>query len=376
MFTSHVDANGAPVTVTGPDADLSDLSDEDASVQSLSWQESMLATKTKELGGSRYGPFGGAGTNGKKDKKLPTPLEFDPKSLEIWNRFFENATVLNQVKNGGTVNGMRVYKVPQVAGYEWPDLPSEKRFHKIIKTTLGQPESPIRNVNLSTSLLYATMFCDAEAVEMLLSLGAEPNCTDSQSRTPAHYASKLNSPAMLDSIVEYGGDVESVDATGRTPLHTATVYGSSEAVKYLLESAVPVDSADKEGNTSLHLVSHCGIKAVEISNLLLDYGADTSITNACNMSPHNYAEAVNDISQSRDLKDLSRLLKDRAVKDSLEDEEPRGDYLRASTSLEDPGGLIQGVFDLTLNTAGSLIKFAIDTLGADEPPPPPPPEDE
>ena len=39
-----------------------------------------------------------------------------------------------------------------------------------------------------------------------------------------------------------------------------------------------VDAADKEGNTSLHLVSHCGIKALEISNLLLDYGADTNIS--------------------------------------------------------------------------------------------------
>ena len=369
MYTSHVNVDGVSVPVTVPDTDLSDLSS-DGEGEQLSWQESMLASKTKELGVMGMPPLE-VRDQEEEGHEVADTLEFDPKSLEIWNRFFENAAVLNQVKNGGTVNGMRVYKVPQVTGYEWPDLPSEKRFHKIIKTTLDQPESPIRNINLSTSLLYATMFCDTEAVEMLLSLGAEPNCTDSQSRTPAHYASKLNSPAMLDSIVEYGADLEVADATGRTPLHTATVYGSSEAVKYLLESAVPVDATDKEGNTSLHLVSHCGIKAMEISNLLLDYGADTSITNACDMSPRNYAEAVNEISQSKDLKDLSRLLKDRAFEDPMDDKVQGSDDHHSSMSKDDSGGLIQGVFDLTLNTAGSLIKFAIDTLGPDEPPPPP-----
>ena len=145
MFTSHVDLNGAPVTMSGPpEGDLSDLSSDEGG--EVSWQESMLACKQGELGfgHGRSGPFGnGAGGGKGKGKKMPEPLEFDPKSLEIWNRFFENATVLNQVKNGGTVNGMRVYKVPQVAGYEWPDLPSEKRFHKIIKTTLDQPFLPL-----------------------------------------------------------------------------------------------------------------------------------------------------------------------------------------------------------------------------------------
>ena len=90
------------------------------------------------------------------------------------------------------------------------------------------------------------------------------------------------------------------------------------------------------------------------------------------MSPRKYAEAVNEISKSKDLKDLSRLLKDRAVEEG--DGDGGGDQ-RASTSKDsDSGGLIQGVFDLTLNTAGNLIKFAINTLGTDEPPPPP--EDE
>lgn len=373
MYTAHIDPQGDPVVHQDPSEPLSDLSDEsDGDDGSASWQEKMLASKQRELRGSLYKPFGNGNNRG---GKMPELVEFDPKSLEIWNRFFENATVLNQVKNGGTVNGMRIYKVPQVAGYEWPDLPSEKKFHKIIKTTLSQPESPIRNINLSTSLLYATMFCDAEAVEMLLNLGAEPNCVDSQSRTPAHYASKLNNTEMLDAIVEYGGELESTDATGRTPLHTATVYGSSDVVKYLLESAVAVNARDKEGNTSLHLVSHCGMKALEISNLLLDYGADTGITNACDMSPRNYAEAVNEISQSRDLQNLSRLLRDRSI-DGVQrsPQELKSTKRDGVKSESETNGLIQGVFDLTLNTAGALINFAIDAIGsadADEPPPPP-----
>ena len=68
-------------------------------------------------------------------------------------------------------------------------------------------------------------------------------------------------------------------------------------------------------------------------------------------------------------------VQDIVVEENLGDEGLRGGDQRASMSREsDSGGLIQGVFDLTLNTAGSLIKFAINTLGADDPPPPP--EDE
>ena len=89
MYTSHVNIDGASVPVTVPDTDLSDLSSDEEG-QQLSWQESMLASKTKELGGPGYAFFGSEGIKRKKSTKLPTPLEFDPKSLEIWNRFFEN----------------------------------------------------------------------------------------------------------------------------------------------------------------------------------------------------------------------------------------------------------------------------------------------
>ena len=80
-----------------PEGDLSDLSSDEGG--EVSWQESMLASKQRELGFGHggSGPFGdGVGGRKGKGKKMPDPLEFDPKSLEIWNRFFENATVLNQ----------------------------------------------------------------------------------------------------------------------------------------------------------------------------------------------------------------------------------------------------------------------------------------
>ena len=50
--------------------------------------------------------------------------------MEVWSKFFENAATLNQVKNGGKVNGLRVYRVPQVEGFEWPDSTIREKISK------------------------------------------------------------------------------------------------------------------------------------------------------------------------------------------------------------------------------------------------------
>lgn len=338
------------------------------------WQEQILINAQRNLGAGNKLSMRGSGK-----KKVVDEEPLDPKSLEVWGKFFENAATLNQVKNGGTVNGLRVYRVPQVAGYEWPDLPSEKKFHKIVKTTVSQPECMIRDINLATSLLYATMLGDNETVGMLLNLGADPNCSDSQMRSPAHYASKLNDADMLNSLVEYGAELEIGDVTGRNPLHVATVYGSLDAVTYLLESAVSADALDKEGNSSLHLVCHCGMKAIDISNLLLEYGADLSVTNDCGMNPTKYAEAVYDISKSSDLRELSELFRSKQAAEGGEGGESSsgGGGAGDGDTSEEGNGLVQGLFDLTLTTAGNLIAFATNMLSADadgaaDTPPPPP----
>ena len=150
---------------------------------------------------------------------------------------------------------------------------------------------------------------------MLLNLGADPNCVDSQMRSPVHYACKMNDIEMLSNLVEYGAEIELKDVTGRNPLHIATVYGSLNAVTYLLESAVSADALDNEGNSALHLVCHCGIKAIDISRKLLKYGADLSVTNDCGMTPMKYAEAVYDISKSSDLGELCNWFRKQAYRD-------------------------------------------------------------
>ena len=347
------------------------------------WQEQILINAQRNLARSNR-DMGGASMRGRgpsnKQKKAKSNEPMDPKSLEVWSKFFENAATLNQVKNGGTVNGLRVYRVPQVAGYEWPDLPSEKKFRKIVKITVSQPDTMIRDINLATSLLYATMLGDSDTVSMLLNLGADPNSVDSQMRSPAHYACKSNDPDMLDSLVEYGAELELKDVTGRNPLHIATVYGSLDAVTYLLESAVSADALDKEGNSSLHLVCHCGIKAIDISEKLLTYGADLSVTNDCGMTPMKYAEAVYEISKSGDLRDLSELFRNETLITNNVEANGAGakDSGQGTNNTTGGLGLVQGILNLTLGTAANLITFATRSLlapdedGADVPPPPPP----
>jgi ankyrin repeat protein len=245
--------------------------------------------------------------NANSSKRMPTVngKSFDPKSLQIWNRFFENAVKRDDANN------IEVFKLAEFKAMEWPKNPSLKEYHRIIGATSAQPDHYLRDVNLKTCLIMATMLRDTETVELLLNLGTDPNAADLKKRSACHYASKLNDTGILALLTDYGADLEMKDAKGRTPLHTAVVNACEEASKYLLESAVDVDALDEDGNAALHLVAHAGDLTVNVLELLLEYSAKQDIKNSLNMYPVMYAKAVNE--KSNDLPQTIKILQEVAM---------------------------------------------------------------
>lgn len=128
-------------------------------------------------------------------------------------------------------------------------------------------------------LHYAAFMGDCEAVEILVSAGANVHSKDNWGHTAVHEAIRSNTEASLKTIgilATAGGDLEAVSNIGRTPLHEASSHGHANAVRALLNNGAEVDTRTPSGETALHLASTCRKKDnIIVNKLLLDHGAST-----------------------------------------------------------------------------------------------------
>ena len=164
---------------------------------------------------------------------------------------------------------------------------------------------------LSSALVRAAWRDSEDAVEMLLSLEADPNSSDSDGVTPLMIASyhgniriatlllqaraninQLNKDGytalkeaclsetplndLVRLLIEYGANINIKDTElHRTALMNAAQRGHTSIVQYLLEQGAPVDTQDVNGATSLGIASEFGHP--ETVRVLLDYGADANM---------------------------------------------------------------------------------------------------
>jgi hypothetical protein len=98
----------------------------------------------------------------------------------------------------------------------------------------------------------------AETIEYLLSIGAEPNAVDSGGVTPLHRAVRTRSLPAVRALLDGGADPRQPNKTGSTPLHLAVQptgrgSGSPQAreqqagiIKLLLERGARATDLDKQ----------------------------------------------------------------------------------------------------------------------------------
>lgn len=102
----------------------------------------------------------------------------------------------------------------------------------------------------------------ADVVDLLSDLGADPNVSDNRNRTPLHLAAETDRVAMAERLLtqfpssEAGGtavNVNAIDNKELTPLHLAADKCNLRLVNLLLQYGADPVGVDWEGNTPLDL---------------------------------------------------------------------------------------------------------------------------
>ncbi|XP_030838679.1 transient receptor potential cation channel subfamily A member 1 isoform X3 [Strongylocentrotus purpuratus] len=117
---------------------------------------------------------------------------------------------------------------------------------------------------------------DLEYLELILSRGADINCTDKYGQTALHEISRTWDPDVAVFMIERGSNVNQADLYGRTPLHVAAAVDFPEMIKVLLENGAYIESlTEKEMQSPLHYAARND--ACESLRLLLKKGAQLHI---------------------------------------------------------------------------------------------------
>ena len=185
-------------------------------------------------------------------------------------------------------------------------------------TVILEQEESEDETDLSSALIQAITAECTEAVEFLLFLGADPNCTAINETTPLIIACGNNSISIAKLLFRAGVDVNAEDkwdttalkavCNSKTPnkdlvellvqsgahfvipgekktaLTIATMYGHTDIVQYLVSEGAPVNAQNEYGVTSL--MCACHNKHSKIAYILLNHGADP------NMQNHNNSTAL------------------------------------------------------------------------------------
>ena len=116
-----------------------------------------------------------------------------------------------------------------------------------------------------------------DTVQLLLSLGADPNSKDAGGHTPlyslANEGNVTGAGQVARVLVQAGADVDAHDGVKHcTPLHMAARRGNLDVAEALLDSGADIEARDSCGDTPLRRAANCD--KGELASLLLSRGAD------------------------------------------------------------------------------------------------------
>ncbi|OMJ80257.1 hypothetical protein SteCoe_19515 [Stentor coeruleus] len=146
-----------------------------------------------------------------------------------------------------------------------------------------------KHCKLGWTPLYRTVMCGhLEAAKLLLEHGADPNVTDSTSKTVLYQAVDLGQPKLVKLLLTNKADPNIISKENESCLHLACSKEEEKIVKLLLDfQANPNTQNSQTGKTPLHY-------AVELSDrkiikFLLDSNANPQIKDFSNKSPLDLA---------------------------------------------------------------------------------------
>jgi ankyrin repeat protein len=88
------------------------------------------------------------------------------------------------------------------------------------------------------------------------------NFSDSNQRSPMHWAADFNQVAVMQYLVSKGANVNAKDKYGITPLLAATYEGHADAVKFLLQHKADTSVKGPDGMTAKDAAEKPAVKAL------------------------------------------------------------------------------------------------------------------
>lgn len=166
---------------------------------------------------------------------------------------------------------------------------------------------------LKCTLLHIYAYYDkADAINYLLTKGANVNATNDDDETPLHLAAENDNIYAVQALLKNKNITVNIrDKVGRTPLHWATLLGHTDIVKAILtKKDAKVNVADKDGKTPLHWAIEND--HIDIVKILLGNGAKVNIVDRCGKTPLHWAALFGSIDGVRILlqKDANPLIQD------------------------------------------------------------------
>ena len=158
---------------------------------------------------------------------------------------------------------------------------------------LEQEETEEEETDLGSALIQAITADCTEAVEFLLLLGADPNCTSASGTTPLILACRNNSINIAKLLLKAEENVNALDKLdtqgilGANSLMYACWHKHADTVRILLDNGADPNMQDQDNNTALHIT--CYTQMTVGVELLLAYGADHSLQSKDTTTPLMYA---------------------------------------------------------------------------------------
>jgi ankyrin repeat protein len=129
-------------------------------------------------------------------------------------------------------------------------------------------------------------------VEVLVMKGANVNAQDPKKRTPLILAATNGHLAIVEFLVSKGAEVNLKDSDSQTPLMYASKRSFNDVAAFLLKNDAEVNvQSKKKGMTALMLAA--GWDNVELVRMLLEHGAEPSLTNIFGKTARVFAEEMN-----------------------------------------------------------------------------------
>lgn len=133
-------------------------------------------------------------------------------------------------------------------------------------------------------LHFASKHKSIEIAKVLIEKGMNVNELNEDGETPIHSACYSKSADMVELLINSGGDIHKLDSFGLSPLHIASKCGLIETASLLLINGIDVNAKSKyNGITPIYLASK--YNHIDVLKILIEAGGDVNISDIYEHSP-------------------------------------------------------------------------------------------